>query len=96
MTDLSNLPLLATLPICFVGGLALGFVYFQALRVTADLIVTGGRPLLGLALALGRLALLASGFYLAVQLGGLALLATLAGVLCAKAVILRRERGVKL
>lgn len=92
MIDVSALPLSLTLPACFLGGLALGFAYFLALRKTADLIVTGGHPLLGVALTLGRLAFLAAGFYLAVLAGGLALLAALAGVLVAKALLLAQMR----
>jgi Cu/Ag efflux pump CusA len=92
MIDLAALPLSLTLPICFLAGLVLGYAYFRAVRETADLIVGQGPLLLGLALTLGRLALLCAGFYLAVQAGGLALLAALAGVLCAKTVMLRQAR----
>jgi hypothetical protein len=92
MTSLHIVPLYLTLPLCFLGGLLIGLVYFQALRRTADLIVRGGNPLLGLALALGRLALLGAGLYVAVLFGALALLAALAGVLCAKAVMLRHTK----
>ncbi|SNR63699.1 N-ATPase, AtpR subunit [Puniceibacterium sediminis] len=92
MMDLSALPLSVTLPACFLGGLAIGYVYFRALRHTAELIVSQGSPLLGLALTLGRLALLTAAFYVAVLAGGFALLAALAGVLCAKAVMLRHAR----
>ena len=42
MIDLAALPLSFTLPACFLGGLVLGYVYFRALRVTADLIVGQG------------------------------------------------------
>ena len=89
MIDLSALPLPVTLPVFFLGGLGLGYVYFRALRKTTNLIANQGPPLLGLALTLGRLALLCAGFYLAVMVGGLALLATLAGVLFAKTLMLR-------
>lgn len=84
--------LLVILPICFAGGVILGFAYFRALRMTADLIVGGGNPLLVLALALGRLAFLGAGFYVAVLFGGYALLAALLGVLCAKGLSLRQIR----
>ncbi len=92
MIDLSTLTLIITLPTCFLGGLFIGYIYFRALRETANLIVRGGHPLLGLALTLGRLSLLTSGFFIAVLAGGLALLAALAGVLCAKALMLRQHR----
>lgn len=90
MIDLSTLPLLIILPTCFIGGLFIGYGYFLALRETTNLIVREGRPLLAVALTLGRLSLLATGFFIAVLAGGLALLATLAGVLCAKALMIRR------
>lgn len=92
VTDWQALPLYVTLPGGFLAGLVLGFAYFRALRATVGLLVGGRHPLLGLALTLSRLAMLAAGFYLAVRVGGLALLAALAGVLCAKAVMLRRAR----
>lgn len=92
MIDLTTLPLPVTLTVCFLGGLLLGFAYFRALRKTTDLIVGGGPMFLGLALTLGRLALLGAGFYVAVLAGGTALLAALAGVLCAKGLMLR-QRG---
>lgn len=94
MIDLAALPLALTLPVAFIGGLLLGLVYFRAVRLTADLIVGHGNPLFGLALALGRLALLGAGFYVAVLAGGLALLAALAGILLAKFVMVRLVRKV--
>jgi hypothetical protein len=93
MIDLSDLPLTLTLPVCFLGGMLLGFAYFRAIRMTVDLILGGGPAVLGLALTLGRFAVLGAGFYLAVLAGAFALLAALAGVLCAKALMLRHTRG---
>jgi hypothetical protein len=92
MIDLSTIPLILLLPGCFLAGLFVGYGYFRALRETINLIVRQGQPLLGLALTLGRLSLLATGFFIAVLVGGPALLATFAGVLCAKAVMLHRIR----
>ena len=86
---IDTLPLLLVLPVCFAAGLILGYAYFRALRETARLIVSQGRPLIAMALTLGRIGLLCGGFYLAVQGGALALLAALAGVLSAKAIMLR-------
>jgi hypothetical protein len=88
MIDLSSLPLHLLLPGCFLAGLFIGYGYFRALRETANLIVREGQPLLALAWTLGRVSLLITGFYIAVLAGGLALLATLGGVLCAKALML--------
>lgn len=92
MIDLASLPLHITLPGFFLGGLFIGYGYFRALLATANMIVREGQPLLALALTLGRLSLLATGFFIAVLAGGFALLATLAGVLCAKALMLARMR----
>jgi hypothetical protein len=92
MIDLSGLPLFILLPSCFLAGLFIGYGYFRALRATADLIVHEGQPLMGLALTLGRLSLLVTGFFIAVLIGGLALLATFAGVLCARALMLYKVR----
>ena len=94
MIDLTNLPLTLALPGSFIGGLLLGFVYFRAVRATVDLLVAHGSPLLALALTFGRLALIGGGLYLAVQAGGLALLAALFGVLVAKFVMVRETRKV--
>jgi hypothetical protein len=92
MIDLSSLSLFILLPSCFLAGLFIGYGYFRALRATADLIVHEGQPLMGLALTLGRLSLLVTGFFIAVLIGGLALLATFAGLLCAKALMLYKVR----
>lgn len=92
MIDLSTIPPFVLLPVCFLGGLFIGYGYFRALRETANLIVNGGEPLRAIALTLGRISLLATAFFIAVLLGGLALLAAFAGVLCAKWIMLHRVR----
>ena len=89
MTDPSTLPLIVLLPVCFLGGLFIGYGYFRALRETANLIVEGGKPLRAMVLTLARISLLATGFFIAVLSGGFALLAAFAGVLCAKWIMLR-------
>jgi hypothetical protein len=95
MTDPSTLPLIVLLPICFLGGLFIGWGYFRALRETANLIVGGGKPLRAIVLTLARISLLATGFFIAVLAGALALLAALAGVLCAKWIMLRRMGDIQ-
>ena len=95
MTYLSTLPLVILLPVCFLGGLFIGYGYFHALRETTNLIVGGGKPLRAIVLTLARISLLATGFFIAVLAGGLALLATLAGVLCARWIMLRNLRGTQ-
>lgn len=94
MIDLSGLSPFALLPICFLGGLFIGYGYFRALRETAKLIVSGGQPLRAAVLTLGRISLLTTGFFIAVLAGGAALLASLAGVLCARWIMLRRMREI--
>ena len=95
MIDLTTTSLFVLLPVCFLGGLFIGYGYFRALRETADLIVNGGEPLRAIALTLGRISLLATGFFIAVLMGGLALLAAFAGVLCAKWIMLRKVQEVQ-
>lgn len=95
MIDLTTLPLFVLLPVCFLGGLLVGYGYFRALRETAKIIVNGGEPLRAIALTLGRVSLLATGFFMAVLLGGLALLAAFAGVLCAKWIMLRKMGDIQ-
>ncbi|WP_167470096.1 ATP synthase subunit I [Vreelandella andesensis] len=87
-----------TIPLCFLGGLALGYVYFRALQKTIDLFmsVSRGHPLMGMALTLGRLTLLALGLYLAVLMGGFTLLAMLAGIMSAKALMFCKIRHASL
>ena len=94
MTDPSTLPLTVLLVVCFLGGLFIGYGYFRALRETANLIVGGGKPLRAIILTLARISLLATGFFIAVLAGSLALLAVLSGVLCAKWIMLRRMRDI--
>ncbi len=95
MTDPSTLPLIVLLPVCFLGGLFIGYGYFRALRETAHLLVNGGEPLRAIALTLGRISLLATAFFLAVLFDGFALLAAFAGVLCAKWIMLRRMGDIQ-
>lgn len=95
MTYLATLPAFILLQICFLGGLLIGYGYFRALRETAHLLVKGGAPLRAIALTVGRISVLTMAFYIAVLLGGVALLATFAGVLCAKWIMLREIQRVR-
>ena len=45
MTDLTTLPFISPLRLCFLGGLVIGYGYFRALAMTANLIVGGGTAL---------------------------------------------------
>lgn len=93
MIDLHTVPLIVVLPVCLAWGGVLGVAHLRGLRITADLLVRGERPLLALALTLGRFVLLGAGLYVAALAGALALLAAFAGVLCAKALVLRGTGG---
>ncbi|WGI24292.1 ATP synthase subunit I [Halomonas alkaliantarctica] len=85
-------PLLLKIPLCFLGGLALGYIYFYVLQKTINLFVnvSHGRPLMAMALTLGRLTLLVLGLYVAVLMGALTLLAMLTGIVSAKTLMLRK------
>jgi hypothetical protein len=74
------------LPLMFGGGFLLGIFYFYAVKVTANLIVSGGNPFLALFMILGRIALVCIVFILALKIaGGFSLLAVLAGLMVARA-----------
>lgn len=92
MSYANLLPLSAPLVVflALLCGIGIGVAYFYALRVTADVIVAGGSPLRALGLTFGRLALMATGLYVAALNGALPLLAALSGVLIAKAISLRQ------
>ncbi len=92
MTGLYLVSLAPSLLAGLTGGLVVGFVYFSALRATADLIVCGGPLLQALALTMGRIGVLGAGLLVAALSSGPVLLAALVGVLCAKTVMLRRAR----
>jgi hypothetical protein len=94
MTDVPALAPPLIIALAFLGGALLGWAFFRALRRTTELIIDGDHMLLALALTVGRLALIGAGFYLAALAGGVAILATLAGVLCAKALLLKGARGI--
>lgn len=93
---LLSLPLVLTIPLCFLGGMALGYIYFRALRETVNLVVGHGHPLMGMALTLGRFTLLGLGLYVAVLMGGFTLLAMLAGIVSAKSLMFRHIRQASL
>ncbi len=92
MTDANVWPILLTLSAGLVGGVLLGLIYFRAVKITADLIVAGKRPVIAIALTLGRLGLMGAGLVLALQAGAIAVLAALVGVLIGRSLTLRRPR----
>ena len=93
MIDMFSLNSVAIAAASFIAGIGLGHVYFIALQQTTDLILGKGSLMLVLGLTLGRLALLAGAFYVAVQFGSIALLSALAGVLLAKTRILKAAKA---
>lgn len=93
MIDLHTLPLLVTMPVSFAGGIVLGLIYFHAIRISADMVVSGQRPALVIVAAILRFGLLAASFALALQAGGAALLAALVGVLIGRTLIIRHRPG---
>lgn len=72
-----------------VAGFALGLVHFLTLARIVGMLV-GGSVALGLALQLVRFGVLGAALYWIAQLGPLALLAALPGVLLARMIVLRR------
>jgi len=94
MSDFFTLPLIMLLPVYFLGGVFIGYGYFHALRETVNLIVDGGNPLGAIILTLARISLMTAGFLIAALAGGLTLMAALAGVLCTKWFLLRKERDI--
>ena len=92
MTNPETWPLLLTLPASLGGGFLLGLIYFRAVRMTADLIVSATQPALTFALILGRVVLLCASLYLTLQIGALALIAMLAGILAGRFMTLHFSR----
>lgn len=74
------------------GGLAFGLIYFATLRWTTEALGTGKGRQRAIVLSVGRVAAAVALFAGAVQLGAAALLATFAGFLLARAVMVRRAR----
>jgi len=93
MMNLIDLSHYITLPFGYLIGLMLGFTYFVALRETTAVIVTQRNALLGLALTLGRIGFVVALFAITVlAAGGEALVAALAGLLCARMLMLRQQQ----
>tara|TARA_R110000824_G_scaffold311868_1_gene499014 strand:+ start:2527 stop:2832 length:306 start_codon:yes stop_codon:yes gene_type:complete len=88
-------PILVLLPVCFIGGGVLGLVYFRSLQLTANLIVEGHKPIVIIALGFGRLIVLAAGFAVALQAGGIGIVGTLVGVIAGRELIVRHKPGAR-
>ena len=85
-----------TLPgvaLALVAGGAGGWLFFASLRRTVDLWLSGGAATRALALHLGRFVVLGAVLAGAALAGALPLLAATAGVLLARALVLRRARS---
>jgi hypothetical protein len=74
------------------GGLAVGSVYFAALRCTVDVYATGRGRLVPVALTLARIAGVTVFLGFAVSFGALSLLAAFLGFLLARSLALRAAR----
>jgi predicted lysophospholipase L1 biosynthesis ABC-type transport system permease subunit len=85
--------LLLTLSASLIGGILLGVIYFRAVQMTVDFLVAGARPVLAVALTLGRFALLGGGLFVATQFGAISLGAMLVGILLGRTVTIRWVRG---
>ena len=88
----ADFPALAEAALALLLGTGAGWLFFRTLRQVADGYVAGefGRSI---ALQLGRIAGLAALLYAIAQLGALPLLSFAAGLLAARHLVLRRERG---
>jgi hypothetical protein len=93
MNTLSSLPWPVTVALFFAVGFLLGFGYFRSLRRTTDMLLGHGSMFLVLALTLGRMAAIATGFYLAALAGAPALLAAFAGAMFGRAMVLWYRRA---
>ena len=91
MTDL-HLAGFFLLPLCaaFGAGALIGASYFLTLRWNVRMLALGRAPLLAVALQIARFALLAAALVLiARSFGAVALVAVTAGILAARAAVLR-------
>lgn len=92
MTEATAADILLEAALFAALGLAAGLAFFTALRLNVGLYVSGGSVLLPAAFHVGRMAALAVALLLVVQCGAVALLAALAGLLVARAIVLRGSR----
>jgi hypothetical protein len=76
-----------------VLGVILGWVHFQTLRRTADLLVRGRGVALAIGLTLGRIALTVAALLWVVTWGALALLSVAAGILIGRGWVMRKKTG---
>ena len=80
---------------CLMLGFAIGGIYFVAMWWSAELLATGGRTPLAIALIAGRFALILATLAIVVIHGGaLPLLATALGVLIARTIAMRRAKAM--
>lgn len=74
-------------------GAALGFAYFHALRLNAQLYVCGGKLWRPVVLHLARIVGVVLAFVLIAPFGAAALLGALAGFVAARFIVVRPERS---
>lgn len=78
-----------------IGGVVLGITYFQSVRRSADLIVSGRSTGLVLLLTIGRLGLLAGALFWALQFGALPLLLVTLGIVAGRHWVVLHTRRVQ-
>ena len=78
----------------FIGGMALGALYFCGLWWNTRMFGEAGRLLQAIALLIARVSLLAGLLAMSALEGALPLLVVVLGVLAARAVVMRRIRRV--
>ncbi|MBY8975877.1 hypothetical protein KHP62_08680 [Rhodobacteraceae bacterium NNCM2] len=93
MMNIETWPLFVIVPVSLVAGVLLGSLYFRAVRLCAELLVTGRAPLVAIALTIGRFAVMVGCFLIAVQAGAVAVLALLGGVMLGRKYAMREARA---
>ena len=92
MTDIDTFTVALTFA-AFAGGYALGFAHFRMLVVVTTLLIAGNPW--GIALQIGRLAILGVGLWALAAMGALALISGLGGILLARAGVVARVRSAR-
>ena len=77
------------------GGLAVGMLYFHAVWWNVGLLTGRHHPIIGIVAAIGRFLFLGALLWLVASLGAAPLLATTAGIVAGRAVVVRRLGRVR-
>ena len=87
-----SIPLWLSLPVTAAAGLVLGIVYFRLIGVGVRLVVDSDRPVVAVAIGVGRFVVLAGALLLISLCGALALGTATAGLLTGRFITLRRMK----